>query len=274
MYGIKIAYSWGHDEILKGSYISMDEAYKKACVMAGREAGKQNPESKEPLNMRFNASEHTIEMFYDTDDICCYYSIEEISAPEVKSNENTDCPKLFKDFAISVEEKMSRTYIVEATSLEEAVSVINDGTERIVLDCEDFSGRTISSAEWSDNGLVPEGRNIDFFPRYTRNTKINYLYRDASNYKVPNSIVVPGLYSKEQIDTIIKCLDERLYFIPRLVGFPEDKFEDETEDDHPWFELEESGFEETSENIQLNMSPEETVQLFQKNKGKWGNDAL
>lgn len=59
-----------------------------------------------------------------------------------------------------------------------------------------------------------------------------------------------------------------------MVGFPEDKFEDEIEDDHPWFELEESGFKETLENIQLNMSPEETVQLFQKNKGKWGNDAL
>lgn len=69
-----------------------------------------------------------------------------------------------------------------------------------------------------------------------QNTKIGYLYRDASNYKKWNEVVIRGSMSPEQIDTIIGCLDDELHFIPRQVGLPEDRFDEITEDDHAWFE--------------------------------------
>lgn len=103
----------------------------------------------------------------------------------------------------------------------------------------------------------------------SKNTKIHYLYRDASNYKKFNNIVVPGLFSEEQIKTIISCLNEGQWFVPHKVGFPEEKFEDETEDDHPWFELNACDFEETLESPQIEETPDEIVQLFLQAKDNW-----
>ena len=37
------------------------------------------------------------------------------------------------------------------------------------------------------------------------NTKLNYLYRDADNYKMPNSCVVIGEISEAQIAEVISC---------------------------------------------------------------------
>lgn len=53
-----------------------------------------------------------------------------------------------------------------------------------------------------------------------KNTRISYLYRDASNYKQHNEVVVPGTFTQEQIEAIIGCLDAGEYFIPVQVGFP------------------------------------------------------
>lgn len=39
------------------------------------------------------------------------------------------------------------------------------------------------------------------------NTRISYLYRDASNYKKHNEVVVPGTFTPEQIKAITGCLD-------------------------------------------------------------------
>ncbi len=81
------------------------------------------------------------------------------------------------------------------------------------------------------------------------NTRINYLYRDADNYKMPNSCVVIGEISEVQIAEVISCLDCGEYFIPRQVGLPEkrfDRFDEEV--DHCWFELSADGFEAT-ENV-------------------------
>ncbi|MBP3585213.1 MAG: hypothetical protein J6J59_05960 [Peptococcaceae bacterium] len=69
------------------------------------------------------------------------------------------------------------------------------------------------------------------------NTKIEYLYRDASNYKIYNECVVKGILTAEQREEIVDCLSEGEYFIPSQVGLPEKRFDDWTEDDHPWFEL-------------------------------------
>lgn len=101
------------------------------------------------------------------------------------------------------------------------------------------------------------------------NTRISYLYRDASNFKQHNNVVVPGTFTQEQIETIISCLDEGEYFIPVQVGFPEKRFESITEDDHCWFELNRDGFEETDAEASIDMTPDEVVAKFLEAKGNW-----
>lgn len=70
------------------------------------------------------------------------------------------------------------------------------------------------------------------------NTRIDYLYRDASNYKQPNSVVVSGLFTARQVGEILGCLNDGEYFIPSQVGLPETRFGEITEDDHCWLNLE------------------------------------
>ena len=94
------------------------------------------------------------------------------------------------------------------------------------------------------------------------NTRINYLYRDASNYRVSNSCIVRGHMTEEQRRTILSAMDEEMYFIPSAVGMPEKKFETETEDDHPFFELTCEDFEGTDEPPTLDISCEELAERF------------
>ncbi len=102
-----------------------------------------------------------------------------------------------------------------------------------------------------------------------KNTRISYLYRDASNYKQHNEVIVPGTFTPEQIETIIGCLDAGEYFIPVQIGFPEVRFDDITEDDHCWFELCRDGFEETDVEANIDMSPDEVVEKFLEANGNW-----
>ena len=105
-----------------------------------------------------------------------------------------------------------------------------------------------------------------------KNTRINYLYRDASNYKKHNEVIIPGTFTEEQIHTIIDCLQGGEYFIPSEVNLPEIRFEDRTEADHPWFELDEDGFEETEAKVTCNISPEDLVKLFLERKKEWQDE--
>lgn len=57
------------------------------------------------------------------------------------------------------------------------------------------------------------------------NTLIQYLYRDADNYKVQNECVIKGVLSEEDIQTILDSLEDDEVFIPRLVGLPEKRFD-------------------------------------------------
>ena len=102
------------------------------------------------------------------------------------------------------------------------------------------------------------------------NTKINYLYRDADNYKVHNECVVPGTISAEQIAVIMECLDEGEYFVPHLVGLPEKRFDNfDPQVDHPYFELSKDSFEETMESETVEVPVAELVSAFLSCKGKW-----
>jgi len=71
------------------------------------------------------------------------------------------------------------------------------------------------------------------------NTRICYLYRDASNYKQYNEAVLIGEMTKEQLARIARCLSQGEFFVPRDVGLPEMRITDyRTDDDHCWFEWE------------------------------------
>lgn len=102
------------------------------------------------------------------------------------------------------------------------------------------------------------------------NTRINYLYRDADNYKAYNSCVVAGEIAQEQIDTILDCLMDGEYFVPRMVGLPEKKFD--TYDpgaDHPYFELDEDSFTPTDAAATVRVTAAELVNAFIRQKDKW-----
>ena len=106
------------------------------------------------------------------------------------------------------------------------------------------------------------------------NTKISYLYRDASNYKVPNECIVRGLLTDEQTKAILDCLDMD-NFIPSQVGLPERRFDRfDPEEDTCWFELYESGFEPTDAEATVDLSADELVSRFLARKDRWDDTVI
>ena len=103
------------------------------------------------------------------------------------------------------------------------------------------------------------------------NTKIEYLYRDASNYKVYNECVINGIVTAKQREEIVDCLSEGEYFIPSQVGLSEKRFDDWTEDDHPWFELYDCDFHITKEVPTVAITADELVNAFKEAKDNWHN---
>ena len=109
------------------------------------------------------------------------------------------------------------------------------------------------------------------------NTRINYLYRDADNYKMQNSCVIEGPVTEQQIGKILSCCDMAHYFIPKQVGLPETRFKTyNPEVDHCWFEIEESGFEPTDSPPDVALNAEQLIERFDSCAGYWddGLDGL
>lgn len=107
-----------------------------------------------------------------------------------------------------------------------------------------------------------------------KNTKISYLYRDASNYKQWNEVVVEGAITEEQIDSIMGCLECGEYFIPKQVGLPETRFGEVTSDDHCWFELSRDGFVPTDAEVDAGMDVGELERKFLEAQGKWDDSEV
>lgn len=98
------------------------------------------------------------------------------------------------------------------------------------------------------------------------NTAIHYLYRDASNYKVHTEVVLKGEITAEQIKEVCDCLHDGCYFVPSAVGLPENRFEDWTEDDGPFFELYDSDFSLTERPATESMTISQMVEQFKIGK--------
>jgi len=102
------------------------------------------------------------------------------------------------------------------------------------------------------------------------NTRIDYLYRDADNYKRDNTCVVAGTITEEQKEAILDSLDDGEYFIPKLVGMPEKKFDTyDPQADHPFFELGPASFNHTDDDPTLELTVVELVERFRAHKEKW-----
>ncbi len=102
------------------------------------------------------------------------------------------------------------------------------------------------------------------------NTAINYLYCDASNYKAHNKCIINGVLTEQQQITILSCLFNGEFFIPRLVNLPEIRFEDGiTEDDHPFFSLQRDSFSTVNADPTVKITPAELVSLFKKYARSW-----
>ena len=99
------------------------------------------------------------------------------------------------------------------------------------------------------------------------NTRINYMYRDADNYKVPNQCVIRGEVTEEQEKRIIDSLDDGRYFIPATVGMEEKKFGTVTDADYPWFEW--CYIEPTEQTPTLDVDAEELAARFEKVSNGW-----
>ncbi len=100
-----------------------------------------------------------------------------------------------------------------------------------------------------------------------KNTLIEYLYRDADNYKVWNEAVVSGVLTDEEKAQIEGSLSEGEYFLPQQVGLPEKRFDEETESDHPWFEL--ITIKDTNAPTTGALTAKELLENFLKAKDCW-----
>lgn len=100
------------------------------------------------------------------------------------------------------------------------------------------------------------------------NTAFNYLYRDASNYKTWNSVVLKGVMTPEMFEEIKSCCEDGYEeFIPEQVGLDLIRNWETTEDDTPYAELED--FELVPDKPTTDMTPEELLERFRKAKGNW-----
>ena len=66
------------------------------------------------------------------------------------------------------------------------------------------------------------------------NTRVSYQYRDASNYKLHNEVVIAGELSYPELEPF---LIDGIYFVPEELHIPRLQFDSRNEDDHDWHEI-------------------------------------
>ena len=151
----------------------------------------------------------------------------------------------------------------------------DDGTASAILKEEIISCSEEFEAGYEETGNYLENIRGFAYGKFEEkgwllaNTRITYLYRDASNYKRWNECVVKGRITAGQVHEILSCCNEGMYFIPSQVGMPEEKFSEETEDDHCWFEIGEGSFAMTLQPPTEGITVDELIQMFRDCKGKW-----
>jgi hypothetical protein len=97
------------------------------------------------------------------------------------------------------------------------------------------------------------------------NTRIDYLYRDASNWKYGGNVIVAG---KLTFNDLLPYLDEDTYFCPKDVGLPhpgENAPSWPSSDDHVFCELTDLDLAPTSDPVtDVNLTAQELLARFKK----------
>ena len=100
------------------------------------------------------------------------------------------------------------------------------------------------------------------------NTRLNYMYRDASNWKCPQDVVLPGVMTDEVfLELTACCEDGNEMFIPEQVGLDLIRDWETTEDDHPYCEL--VDFELVHNRPTTDMTIDDLLEAFRKAKDNW-----
>ena len=101
-----------------------------------------------------------------------------------------------------------------------------------------------------------------------RNTRLNYLYRDASNYKTGNTVVLKGVMTDEMFAEMQSCCEDgHELFVPEQLGLDLIRDWQTTEDDHPYAELED--YELVPDKPTTDMTVEELLEKFREAKDNW-----
>lgn len=79
MYAIEISYSWGDSEPLYGEFHTEEQAFAKACELAGTEMYVANEEFDEDktITVYVDGFNKRIDLQYDADQTWCYYRVVE-----------------------------------------------------------------------------------------------------------------------------------------------------------------------------------------------------
>lgn len=103
-----------------------------------------------------------------------------------------------------------------------------------------------------------------------KNTIFSYLYRDSCNYKTYNYAILHGEMTPEQFHTIKECTLDGESFIPDAVGLDELRnFAIDPTVDVPYFELQ--SFTLTDQKPNTNLTVEQLIENFQREKDNWEN---
>ena len=110
-----------------------------------------------------------------------------------------------------------------------------------------------------------------------RKTILEYLYRDASNYKAFGAVMLQGAMTPAEQKTLQDCLEDFQYFVAEQVGIPvlyEELFKysnGPTEDDHAYHEflLLRPASAKESQELQVWGSTDHLLSVFKNAKGHW-----
>ncbi|HDY89178.1 MAG TPA: hypothetical protein ENH82_13815 [bacterium] len=91
------------------------------------------------------------------------------------------------------------------------------------------------------------------------NTLITYQYRDASNYKQFDTVIIHGQFSLSDIE---EYLYEKEVFIPSEIGLKDLQPENLNSDDHIWHEILE--ISHTLDKPTMNISAEQIISNFRR----------
>lgn len=96
-----------------------------------------------------------------------------------------------------------------------------------------------------------------------QNTRVEYTYTDADNYKCRNHVIVKGILEYQDIQVILGCRRDEEFFIPEWVDFPGDiAWDYDPQADHPWWRLDEDSFSIVEKSATVDMTAQELVDKF------------